>query len=98
MCDIPESITVDQLQHYQTQENVVLMDIRPSEVFAQGHVTGAISVPAEQLSHALNTLADDKHYIVLCPRGQRAIGVAQILREHDFHASVLVGGLASLKD
>jgi rhodanese-related sulfurtransferase/DNA-binding transcriptional ArsR family regulator len=47
-------------------EQVVLLDVRPREEFAAGHVPGARSVPVDELPQALAQLPRDREVIAYC--------------------------------
>lgn len=45
---------------------VVLVDVRPADEFAQGHVPGARSIPLEELERRLRELPPDQEVIAYC--------------------------------
>lgn len=45
---------------------VFLIDVRPAEEFAHGHLDGAVSVPLDTLDAALSTLSGDQEVIAYC--------------------------------
>ena len=45
---------------------IVLVDVRPSEEFAAGHIEGARSVPLEELEDRLAELPDDREVVAYC--------------------------------
>ena len=45
---------------------VVLVDVRPSEEFAAGHIEGARSIPLEELEHRLEELPADREVVAYC--------------------------------
>jgi rhodanese-related sulfurtransferase len=46
--------------------DVVLIDVRPSEEFAAGHIDGARSIPIDELERRLSELPDDREVIAYC--------------------------------
>lgn len=98
MRTLPTSIHASELNDYQHREDTILLDIRSAESFKKYHLPDSVSLPLEQLSHELNYLDDEKHYIIICEFGQKAQGVANILGEQDFSAAVLTDGLTSFKN
>src|SRR5215210_148013 len=46
--------------------DVVLVDVRPSEEFAAGHIEGARSIPLEELEHRLEELPADREVVAYC--------------------------------
>jgi rhodanese-related sulfurtransferase len=47
-------------------ENVLLLDVRPSVEYEFGHITGAVSIPMNDLMASLKTIAKDKDIIAYC--------------------------------
>jgi len=47
-------------------KNVLLMDVRPPVEFGLGHITGAISVPMDELLCCLKDFSKDKEIIAYC--------------------------------
>ena len=49
------------------QDNaVILLDVRPEDEFAAGHITGAINIPIEQLATHQTELVQQKPIVVYC--------------------------------
>jgi rhodanese-related sulfurtransferase/predicted transcriptional regulator len=48
------------------RRDVVLIDVRPAEEFAHGHIEGARSLPIEDLEQGLSELPDDLEVIAYC--------------------------------
>lgn len=46
--------------------NVVLLDVRPAEEFAKGHLPGATSLPLSELAARLDELPRDREILVYC--------------------------------
>jgi rhodanese-related sulfurtransferase/predicted transcriptional regulator len=46
--------------------DVVLVDVRPAEEFAAGHIDGARSIPLDQLEQRLGELPDDAEIVAYC--------------------------------
>jgi rhodanese-related sulfurtransferase/DNA-binding transcriptional ArsR family regulator len=74
---------------------VTLLDVRPPEEYAQGHVAGALNVPLDQLRQRLQDLPTDREVVAYC-RGPWCVlsfeAVAR-LREAGFEARRLENGL-----
>ncbi len=76
------------------RHGVVVLDVRPSEEYASGHIPGAISIPLEELDQRLVSLPRDAEIVAYC-RGPycllapRAVG---LLRERGFQARRLEDG------
>ena len=74
---------------------VTVLDVRPPEEFAQGHVVGALNVPLDRLEERLKDLPPDREVVAYC-RGPWCVlsfeAVAR-LREAGFEARRLKDGL-----
>jgi rhodanese-related sulfurtransferase len=46
--------------------DVVLVDVRPGEEFAAGHIAGARSIPIDELERRLSELPEDREVIAYC--------------------------------
>jgi rhodanese-related sulfurtransferase len=46
--------------------DVVILDTRPANEYAAGHIAGAISVPVDDLQRRLRRLPKDKEYVAYC--------------------------------
>lgn len=70
---------------------VVVIDVRPADEFAAGHISGARSVPFSELRDRLATLPKNKEVVAYC-RGRYcvyAIDAVTVLRKNGFRASRL---------
>lgn len=91
----PEPVTRAQLAERLARNEVVVVDVRPPEEYAAGHIPGARSVPLPQLETALAGLPRDAE-IVACCRGPYCVLAPQavrLLRAHGFAARRLEDGL-----
>ena len=59
-------VDLDELEFMIENKNVLLLDVRPSIEFDFGHITGAISVPVNELIANLKTLSKEKEIIAYC--------------------------------
>jgi rhodanese-related sulfurtransferase/DNA-binding transcriptional ArsR family regulator len=61
-----EPVTPDELARRMTNGEVVVLDVRPDQEYAAGHIAGARSMPVSDISNRLNELPRDKKYIAYC--------------------------------
>jgi rhodanese-related sulfurtransferase/DNA-binding transcriptional ArsR family regulator len=61
-----EPVTQDELAQRMTDSDVVLLDVRPEQEYAAGHIAGARSMPVADISARLSELPRDKDYIAYC--------------------------------
>ena len=78
-------------------ENAILLDVRTQEEYDQGHLPGAVCLPAETLMDGdLSVLLPDKHapLVLYCRTGHRSAEAAQVLSELGYtDITDLSGGL-----
>ena len=76
------------------RHDVVVVDVRPPEEYASGHIAGAISIPLEELEQRLASLPGDAEVVAYCrgPYCLLAPRAVELLREHGFHARRLEDG------
>jgi rhodanese-related sulfurtransferase/predicted transcriptional regulator len=76
-------------------DDVVVLDVRPTDEFASGHIPGAVSVPLEELEQRLASLPRDAEIVAYCrgPYCLLAPRAVELLRERGFRARRLEDGL-----
>ena len=60
------AVSLDELESMIENKNVLLLDVRPSIEYEFGHITGAISVPMNELMKQLKTISKNKEIIAYC--------------------------------
>jgi hydroxyacylglutathione hydrolase len=65
-------------------EDMVLVDVRAPLEFADGHIKGAINIPAPELRTRYTELHPDKPTVLVCSSGNRSSLAASILQQHGF--------------
>jgi len=97
--NVLEAINLDELLNRLKSKNIVLLDVRPSSEYKNGHIPKAINIPVEELSIRLKKLPKNKEYIAYC-RGpfcvfaDEAVGM---LTKKGFNAKRLVEGFPDWK-
>ena len=74
--------------------DVVVVDVRPAEEYAAGHIPGAVSIPADELETRLDEVPEDVEVVAYC-RGPYCVLSPQAvatLRRHGRSASQLEDG------
>ena len=80
------NVTVDQLTRLVNQQNAQVIDVRPKDAFAQGHIVNAINMPLEDLK-AGKVKVDKlkkKPVVVYCQMGRSSTAASQHLTEAGF--------------
>lgn len=78
---------------------VVVIDVRPEDEFAKGHVRGAINVPLHALKRKLADLPKRKEIVAYCrgPYCVLSFDAVETLRKRGFHARRLEDGFPEWK-
>jgi rhodanese-related sulfurtransferase len=77
-------------------QNALVLDLRPAEAFAAGHLAGARNLPLDQIGKAGDTLKKykEKPVVVYCDTGAHSGPAARKLAEQGFTKAVnLRGGI-----
>ncbi|MGH3712316.1 MAG: ArsR/SmtB family transcription factor [Micromonosporaceae bacterium] len=64
--DETEAVDRDELLRRANAGDVVVLDVRPAEEYAAGHVPGALNVPLDQLADRLGELPTDGRIVAYC--------------------------------
>jgi rhodanese-related sulfurtransferase/DNA-binding transcriptional ArsR family regulator len=74
---------------------VTVLDVRPSEEYAQGHLPGAINVPLSELKEYMARLPKEREVIAYCrgPWCVLSFEAVSLLRAKGYQARRLAGGL-----
>ncbi len=94
--DIHEMITDRDMR-----QDIVLVDIRSSSKYADGHIPGAIHIPfrSKKFDELLYAYRDTPVLILYCGRGLKTEKAAQTAKESGFtQIYILEGGFSSWKD
>lgn len=76
--DITE-MTRDELLHRLEAGDVTVIDVRPPEEYAAGHIQGAISIPVDELADRLAELPSDATIVAYC-RGSYCVMAHEAIR------------------
>lgn len=89
-----EPVAMHELLKRARSKHVVILDTRPASEYVAGHITGAISVPVDDLQRRLRQLPKDKEYVAYCrgPYCVYADHAVEILRSKGRHARRLLEG------
>ncbi|TYA10406.1 metalloregulator ArsR/SmtB family transcription factor [Paenibacillus faecis] len=61
-----QTLSIDEVMEKVNNESIVLVDLRPKEEFEMGHISGAISMPMEELDTLMSELPKDAEVIAYC--------------------------------
>lgn len=79
--------------HRMLQENVdvTVVDVRPKERFANGHVPGALNIPLASIEERIPDLPKDRPVITYCGGGMSGPAAAKLLSEAGYNVRVMEG-------
>lgn len=98
--DAPEPVSRDDLAARLSEGSVTILDVRPADEFAMGHIPGARNVTLGELERIAATLDIGTEVVAYC-RGPYCIYAHQAvaaLRRHGLNARRLEGGLPEWRD
>lgn len=81
--------------------DVVLLDVRTTEEFGEGHLANALNIDVKEegfVEKAKSTLPADKTIAVYCRGGKRSANAATMLAKEGFKVVNLLGGITAWKD
>ena len=93
------AVNLNELETMIGSENVLLLDVRPSAEFEFGHITGAVSVPMDELLCCLKDFSKEKEIIAYCrgPFCVLADEAVQVLSEKGYKVRRLDEGYPEWK-
>lgn len=73
-------------------DGALLLDVRTPDEFAQGHVSGAVNIPVDQLRARLDEVGAKERTIVLyCRSGRRSATAATMLKTAGYQSLLDIG-------
>lgn len=98
--DTLEELSREELLARIQNGQAMVIDVRPAEEFAAGHVAGAISMPVGELENDLDRLREDVEVVAYCrgPYCALAYDAVDLLREKGFEARRLQEGFPQWKN
>ena len=92
---VMEPVTVEELQERIKDPETLVVDVRSAQDYAQGHIPGAVSVPADELQERIDRLRRDVQIIAYCQGPYCVVSPDAVLflRKKGFKARPLDRGL-----
>jgi rhodanese-related sulfurtransferase/biotin operon repressor len=93
--DTEPPLTRRELERRMKRGDVVVIDVRPREEFAAGHLPGALSVPLDEIAKRIRDLPKDREIVAYCRGRYCAYShlAVHLLRRRGFRARRLEEGL-----
>ncbi|MBQ1543457.1 MAG: metalloregulator ArsR/SmtB family transcription factor [Caulobacteraceae bacterium] len=94
-----EAVSRETLLALMQAEGVTLLDVRPEDEFAQGHLPGALNIPVEELERRLAELPRDQEIVAYCrgPYCVLSVDAVAALRARGLRARRLEDGFPDWK-
>ncbi|SPN75054.1 rhodanese-like domain-containing protein [Brochothrix thermosphacta] len=90
-----KSVTMPAFEQAFKQQPLMLLDVRESDEFSDGHIEGAISVPLSILSEELARLDKKESYYVICLAGGRSARACELLTDEGYDVTNVMGGMSA---
>lgn len=90
------TVSAQRATHLVNREDALIVDLRDSDDYRQGHIAGSINIPLAQLADRLAELGSDKTrtLVLVCKQGLHAGAAGRQLRQQGFAKVVrMQGGL-----
>lgn len=85
-------MSVETLAERGTEDGLVVLDVRNSDEWDDGHIPGAVHIPVGSLQARVSELPSGREIAVHCQRGERSAIAASILQNKGFEVVNVVGG------
>lgn len=97
--DSLEPLSRDELMARMREDGVTILDVRPPEEFAAGHVPGALNITVEELEDKLGDIPSGQEVIAYCrgPYCVLSFEAVALLRQNGFEARRLEDGFPEWK-
>lgn len=90
-----QSTMQDLAQRLGTETDYILLDVRTTEEFEEGHIPGAICIPNEEIARLAATRLPNKDQLIFmyCHSGMRSMMAANYLASQGYTNIVECGGI-----
>lgn len=91
--ELVKEIDADEAYQKLQNDDVRLIDCRYDMEFEDSHIEGALLIPLHELREHVHQLDIELHYLVYCRSGKRSKAATYLLRERNFSAVSIRGGI-----
>jgi len=92
---ISQISTLELVEALDSDADLYMIDVRDRDEVADWQIPGVHNIPLAQLNNSLDQVPRDRHLVMICAKGARALQGAQILAEHGINSAVLDGGMGA---
>jgi phage shock protein E len=79
------------------KQGAIVIDVRTSAEYAQGHITGSVNIPLDRVGSAASRYSKEQVIITCCASGMRSASARQTLHAKGFLNVHNGGGWAGLQ-
>lgn len=89
-------LSTDELvQLLDSDRDLLMVDVREPDEFADWQIPGAINIPLGELAARASEVPSDRRVVMICAKGLRAAEGAEVLRTRGVTSQVLEGGMGA---
>ena len=91
-----KNISSEEAKQLIDNQEVVVLDVRTTEEYQEGHIPSAIWLPLQELETKFSDLDKDQAYLVVCRSGNRSAQASENLSNNQFNTVYnMTGGMNS---
>jgi rhodanese-related sulfurtransferase len=93
--DDTTAVSRDELLRLAAAGQVMVLDVRPGDEYAGGHIPGAVGIPLDELAQRLSELPREAEIVAYC-RGEYCVlshDAVRFLNQHGYKARRLIDGI-----
>ena len=89
-----KKITPQDLINLTNQDAAQLIDLRSSNEFDDGHITGSINIPYTDLEDRIHEIKkqEDKSLVLICDTGSQSANAGEVLNKSGLEKTVILSG------
>ena len=89
-----KKITPQDLINLTNQDAAQLIDLRSSNEFNDGHITGSINIPYTDLEDRIHEIKkqEDKSLVLICDTGSQSANAGEVLNKSGLEKTVILSG------
>lgn len=89
-----KQVTIEEIHGIvQNEDELNIIDVRPRDLYEEGHVPGAVHMPLSEIEDNLDKFDKDKHYYAICNDGKGSKKATEILTEHGYNVTNVEKGV-----
>ena len=85
------------IERYRLEKKAILIDIRPRNVYREGHWEGAINYPEVEIENYERVLTKKRPIILYCEHGGSSMQLARALGRTGYEVGTVIGGYEAMK-